>query len=79
MLYSIFVGAISGWLAGKLFRGGGYGFIMNIVIGIIGGVIGGWTFGLLGIVAYGFFGKIITSVIGAGIFFWLISFFNKRK
>jgi len=79
MLYSIIVGAISGWLAGKLFKGGGFGFILNVVIGIVGGVIGGWTFGLIGIQATGFIGKIVTSVVGAGLFFWLISLFNRKR
>ncbi len=78
MIYSIIVGAISGWLAGQLFKGKGFGFIMNVIIGIVGGVIGGWAFGLIGIQTYSLLGRIIVSVIGAGILFWLISFFNKR-
>ena len=78
MIYSIIVGAISGWLAGQLFKGKGFGFIMNVIIGIVGGIIGGWAFGLIGIYAYSLLGRIIVSVIGAGILFWLISFFNKR-
>ncbi len=78
MIYSIIVGAISGWLAGQLFKGKGFGFIMNVIIGIVGGIIGGWAFGLIGIYAYSLLGRIIVSVIGAGILFWLISFFNKH-
>ena len=35
------VGAIAGWLAGNLIRGGGFGLLGNIVVGIIGAVIGG--------------------------------------
>ncbi|HHH52081.1 MAG TPA: GlsB/YeaQ/YmgE family stress response membrane protein [Bacteroidetes bacterium] len=78
MIYSIIIGGISGWLAGLIFKGKGFGILMNIVIGIVGGLIGGWTFGLLGIHAYGFLGRVIISVLGAGILFWLINFFNKR-
>ena len=38
MIYAIIVGAIAGWLAGKLMRGGGYGFLKNMLLGIVGGI-----------------------------------------
>jgi uncharacterized membrane protein YeaQ/YmgE (transglycosylase-associated protein family) len=41
------VGAIAGWAAGKLMRGGGFGLIGNIVVGIVGAVVGGWLAGAL--------------------------------
>ena len=51
MIYAIVVGLIAGWLAGQVMRGGGYGIIVDILLGLVGGVIGGWVFGLLGITA----------------------------
>ena len=39
------IGAIAGWLAGTLMKGGGFGLLGNIVIGIIGAVVGGYVFG----------------------------------
>lgn len=44
------IGLIAGWLAGKLGRGRGFGCIGDIVLGLIGSVIGGWIFTQLGIV-----------------------------
>jgi uncharacterized membrane protein YeaQ/YmgE (transglycosylase-associated protein family) len=41
-LYFLLIGAVSGWLAGQLFKGGGFGLFGNIIVGIIGAVIGGW-------------------------------------
>jgi len=38
----IVVGLIAGWLAGKLMGGRGFGFIGNIVVGIVGALLGGW-------------------------------------
>ena len=38
----IVVGLIAGWLAGKVMKGGGFGLIGDIVVGVIGGVLGGW-------------------------------------
>ena len=41
LLSWIVVGAIAGWLAGQVVRGGGFGLLGNIVVGIIGGLVGG--------------------------------------
>ncbi|HLF26704.1 MAG TPA: GlsB/YeaQ/YmgE family stress response membrane protein [Anaerolineae bacterium] len=38
----IIVGLIAGWLAGMVMRGGGYGLVGNIVIGIVGAIVGGF-------------------------------------
>ena len=38
----IVVGLIAGWLAGIVMRGGGYGLIGDIIVGIAGGLLGGW-------------------------------------
>jgi uncharacterized membrane protein YeaQ/YmgE (transglycosylase-associated protein family) len=62
----IIIGAIAGWLAGKLVRGFGFGLIWNIVIGIIGAVIGAALLTRLGVVPFtGFFGSIVNATIGA--------------
>ena len=62
----LIVGAIAGWLAGLLVKGGGFGLIGDIVVGIVGGFIGGWLAGVLGItIGSGMIASIITAVIGA--------------
>ncbi len=62
----IVVGLIAGWLAGQVMKGGGYGVLVDIVLGILGGFLGGWIFGLLGIGAGGgMIGSIIVAFIGA--------------
>ena len=78
IIYAIFVGAIIGWISGKLMKGGGFGFIINMVIGIIGGVVGNLIFNYLGIsIGSGFFADIITGVIGALVFLFIVSLFKK--
>ena len=52
-LWYIIIGIAAGFLAGKIMRGGGFGVIINLILGIAGGVLGGWVFGLLGIAASG--------------------------
>ena len=45
----IIIGLLAGWLAGKLSRGRGFGCITNVILGLIGAVLGGWIFWKLGI------------------------------
>jgi len=73
----IVIGAIAGWLAGNIMKGGGYGFLVNAILGIIGGVFGGWIFGVLGISTDGSFGPFITSVVGAVAILFLAGLFKK--
>jgi uncharacterized membrane protein YeaQ/YmgE (transglycosylase-associated protein family) len=62
----LIVGAIAGWLAGMVVKGGGFGLIGDIVVGIIGAVIAGWLLPQLGIViGSGIVGAIIDAFIGA--------------
>jgi uncharacterized membrane protein YeaQ/YmgE (transglycosylase-associated protein family) len=47
LIILIVIGAIAGWLAGNIVKGGGFGLIGDIIVGIIGGFIGGWLWGVL--------------------------------
>jgi uncharacterized membrane protein YeaQ/YmgE (transglycosylase-associated protein family) len=62
----LIIGAIAGWLAGILVKGGGYGLIGDIVVGIVGAFIGGWLAGILGLnIGGGLITSIITATAGA--------------
>jgi len=62
----LIVGAVAGWLAGMVVKGGGYGLIGNIIVGIVGGLIAGWLLPHIGVViAGGVIGSIINAFIGA--------------
>jgi uncharacterized membrane protein YeaQ/YmgE (transglycosylase-associated protein family) len=66
MIYWLVVGLIAGWLAGVVMKGGGYGIIVDILLGIVGGWLGGWLFGRLGIwPAGGLIGSIVVAFVGA--------------
>ncbi len=58
----LIVGAIAGWAAGQVVRGGGFGLVGDIIVGIIGAVIAGW---LLPRIGGGIIGAIIDAFIGA--------------
>jgi uncharacterized membrane protein YeaQ/YmgE (transglycosylase-associated protein family) len=62
----LLIGLIAGWLAGKLSRGRGFGCIGDIVLGLIGSVIGGWVFSQLGIFhANTFLFSLAAATVGA--------------
>lgn len=65
LLWWLIVGLIAGFLASVVMRGGGYGIVGDIVVGIIGAFIGGFLASLLGIGAGGLIGTIIIAFIGA--------------
>jgi len=65
MLYWIIVGLIAGWLTGKIMRGAGYGVIGDLVLGIVGGVVGGWVMQSLHIYGGGLVYSILVAVLGA--------------
>jgi len=74
------VGLIAGWLAGQFMKGGGYGVIGDIVVGIIGAFIGGIVFSLLlpGS-SVGLIGSIVVAFIGAVILIALLRAFDGRR
>jgi uncharacterized membrane protein YeaQ/YmgE (transglycosylase-associated protein family) len=66
IIYFIIIGGVAGWLAGRIMRGRAFGIFWNIILGIAGGVIGGWAFGLLGLASDGsMIGSLVTALVGA--------------
>jgi len=62
----LIVGAIAGWLAGMVVKGGGFGLIGDIIVGIIGALIAGWLLPQIGLViGGGIIAAIINAFIGA--------------
>jgi uncharacterized membrane protein YeaQ/YmgE (transglycosylase-associated protein family) len=65
LVYIIVIGLIAGWAAGKLMKGSGYGVAMDIVLGILGAIIGGWVLRLLGIyTSGGIVSSILVAILG---------------
>jgi uncharacterized membrane protein YeaQ/YmgE (transglycosylase-associated protein family) len=64
---------IAGWLAGQVVKGGGFGLIVDIIVGIVGAVIGGFLAGVLGIpTGEGLIASIIVAFIGAVILLFIL-------
>lgn len=61
----IIIGLLAGWIAGHLTRGRGFGCIVDIILGLIGAVIGGWIFTKIGVRGYGFWWSLAAATVGA--------------
>ena len=72
IIVMLVVGAIAGWLAGLVYKGGGFGLVGNIIVGILGAIIAGYLLpGYLNFSGIG--GQIISAAIGAIILLFLVS------
>lgn len=70
MVAGIISGALAGYVAAKLTDGEGKGCLTNLVIGIIGGLLGDWLFGLFGM-TWHIYHEWLGAVAGACIFLWI--------
>lgn len=71
MIVGLITGIIAGFVASKLYDGEGKGCIVNLVLGIIGGALGGWIFSQFNIQAYSWMGELVVAVVGAMIFLYI--------
>lgn len=71
LIWWIIVGLVAGWAAGKIMKGSGYGPLVDIALGIVGAVIGGFLLGLVGIQSSGLIGSILVAIFGAVFLIWL--------
>ncbi len=77
LLWFVIIGIAAGWLAGQIMKGGGYGLVGDLVIGVIGALLGGFLFRMIGIFAYGLLGSLITATIGAIVLILLLRIFRR--
>ncbi|MGA2250544.1 GlsB/YeaQ/YmgE family stress response membrane protein [Terracidiphilus sp.] len=65
-LYEILLGLVAGWLTGKIMKGSGYGFIMDIILGIVGSLVGGFlAIKLFHFAATGLVSELLVALVGA--------------
>lgn len=65
IIWYLIIGAAAGWMAGQLVRGHGFGLWSDIVVGMLGAVVGGFLLSLLGMGTYSLLGNLIMSTMGA--------------
>tara|TARA_R110000787_G_scaffold38086_3_gene96244 strand:+ start:15988 stop:16236 length:249 start_codon:yes stop_codon:yes gene_type:complete len=80
ILATLIIGALAGWLGSKIYKGSGLGLIGNIVVGIIGSLVGSKLLGYFGItLGSGWIGAILTGALGAIVILFLFNLIFKKK
>ncbi len=80
IISTIIIGAIAGWLGSTIFRGSSLGLFGNIVVGIIGSFVCGWSLEKLGIsLGSGWMGAVLTGAVGALIILFLLNLIFKKR
>ncbi len=77
LLIFLAIGAVAGWLAGNLMKGGGFGLLGNIIVGILGAIFGGYIFSMFGIAAGGLIGSIVTATVGAALLLFIVKLIKR--
>lgn len=77
-VWFLFIGGVIGWLAGLIVRGRGFGLIADIVIGIVGAVLGGWMARVVGLTTGSSVGAFLLALAGAVVLVGLTRFFVSR-
>jgi uncharacterized membrane protein YeaQ/YmgE (transglycosylase-associated protein family) len=77
IIYFLLIGLAAGWLAGQLVKGRGFGLVENLIIGVIGALIGGFIFGTLGVNVGGLLGQLLAATVGALILLYLLKFIRR--
>lgn len=65
IVWFLLIGVAAGWLANQVMKGGGAGLVTDLIMGVIGSILGGFLFGLLGLSASGPLGSLVTATVGA--------------
>ena len=77
LVYFLLIGLAAGWLAGHWSRAAGFGLVENLIIGVIGALIGGFVFATLGVNVGGLLGELIAATVGALILLYLLKFIRR--
>jgi uncharacterized membrane protein YeaQ/YmgE (transglycosylase-associated protein family) len=78
LIVLLVIGLAAGWLSGIIWKGSGFGLVLNIIIGVAGSFLGSWLFHVLGISFGGVIGSFVAALAGALILLVIINFIRQR-
>jgi uncharacterized membrane protein YeaQ/YmgE (transglycosylase-associated protein family) len=79
LLWFLLIGVAAGWLASQIMKWGGSGLVTDLIMGVIGSILGGFLFGLLGLSAGGAIGSLVTATVGAIVLIAGLRMINRRR
>ncbi len=77
LMWVLLIGIAAGWLAGQIMKGRGFGLLGNLIVGVVGSLLGSFLFRLIGLAAYGLLARLLMAVVGAVVLLYLISFIRR--
>jgi len=78
LIWFLLIGLVAGWLAGQMTKGRDFGALNNMIVGVLGAILGGFLFGIFGLGATNIVGQILTATVGAVVVLALMNRFGKR-
>jgi uncharacterized membrane protein YeaQ/YmgE (transglycosylase-associated protein family) len=79
LIYLLLIGLCAGWLAGQFTEGKGFGLVGNLIVGVIGAILGGFLLRLIGLTSTGLLGELITATLGAVVLLVILQKVGKRR
>lgn len=79
IVYALLVGLAAGFLAGKMTKGSGFGWIGNLIVGALGALLGAFVFGMLGFAPTNLLGRLVSATAGAVLLLFLLSFVRGKR
>ena len=77
LIWFLLIGLVAGWLAGQIMKTGRRGLIENLVVGVIGALIGGFFVSVLDVVMRSVIGQLLSATFGAVLLIFLLRKFRK--
>ncbi len=75
----IVIGLIAGWLGGLIVKGSGSGWVVNLIVGVVGAILGGWLMSFVGLSGHGLLWTLLSAVAGAVILLLIVGLFTRKK
>lgn len=79
LVWFLLIGLAAGWLASQIMKGGSSSLVTDLIMGVIGSILGGFLFGLLGLAATGLVGSLVTATVGAIALIAGLRVINRRR
>jgi uncharacterized membrane protein YeaQ/YmgE (transglycosylase-associated protein family) len=78
LLYALLIGLAAGWLAGQFMKGRGFGLVGNLIVGVLGALVGGFLFQALGLGARNLLGSLIMATVGSVVLLAIVGVISRQ-
>lgn len=78
-VWFILIGLVAGWLGGLIVKGSGSGFWINLLVGVVGSVLGGWIMSMLNVGGGSLLWQLLVAVVGAVVLLLIVGLFTKKR